>query len=651
MAPSERVAGTAEFHVEHVGGIDETELDVPPGVTVLTGKNATNRTSFLQAIMAAMGSDRATLKGDAEEGSVELVLDGRTYERTLERTGGSVRFGGEGYLDDPEEAELFSFLLETNEARRSVARGEDLHEIITRPVDVDALRREIERLEDRKAEVNDELATIESRQRDLPDLEQRRTELRREIEEKREALAATEEEIDASSRDVEQGREEEALEERLEELRSTRSELESVRREIESQQRSVDALERERGEYEAELEELPAAPTGDREHREEEIERLRERRGALSTEISELQSLIGYNEERLDERDYEVLASLDDATDAGGEAVTDRLLDDGAESVVCWTCGSTVDRGQIEETVDRLKELRSEKVEELDAVKSELEELKADRREARRRRDRRDELERKLEDVDDEIDRREDRVDALKDRRGELTDEVESLEAAVEDLESEEFEEVLALHREANQLEFEIDGLESDLEAVTEEIEAVEAEVERADGLRAEREELVEELADARTRIDRIEAEAVEAFNEHMDAVLEILEYENLERIWIERTQRTVREGRRTVERSVFELHIVRTTESGTAYEDTVEHLSESEREVMGLIFALAGYLVHDLHESVPFMLLDSLEAIDADRIAALVEYFSGYADYLVVALLPEDARALDESYTRVTEV
>jgi len=72
---------------------------------------------------------------------------------------------------------------------------------------------------------------------------------------------------------------------------------------------------------------------------------------------------------------------------------------------------------------------------------------------------------------------------------------------------------------------------------------------------------------------------------------------------------------------------------------------------VTGLVFALAGYLVHDVHEEVPFMLLDSLEAIDSDRIAALVDYLSEYASYLVVALLPEDAQALDDDYTRITDI
>ena len=134
---------------ENIGGIDSTKISIPPGVTVLTGKNATNRTSFLQSIMAAMGSNQATLKGDAEEGYVQLTLNDDTYEQTLTRAGDSVSFDGDGYLNDPEVGELFAFLLETNEARRSVARGDDLREIIMRPVDVDDIKDRIRKLEER----------------------------------------------------------------------------------------------------------------------------------------------------------------------------------------------------------------------------------------------------------------------------------------------------------------------------------------------------------------------------------------------------------------------------------------------------------------------------------------------------------------------
>lgn len=48
--------------VKNIGGINEAEQTFEPEVTVLAGRNATNRTSFLQAIMGASGSDQASLK-------------------------------------------------------------------------------------------------------------------------------------------------------------------------------------------------------------------------------------------------------------------------------------------------------------------------------------------------------------------------------------------------------------------------------------------------------------------------------------------------------------------------------------------------------------------------------------------------------------
>lgn len=65
-----------------------------------------------------------------------------------------------------------------------------------------------------------------------------------------------------------------------------------------------------------------------------------------------------------------------------------------------------------------------------------------------------------------------------------------------------------------------------------------------------------------------------------MQTILGVLDYENIERIWIERAEREVREGQPKVQRSVFDLHGVRSSDDGTTYEDTAVHLSESEREV-----------------------------------------------------------------------
>ena len=638
-------ARSAELVVRNVGGIDETAVAFEPGVTVLTGRNATNRTSLLRSVMAVVGSDDASLKADADEGRVELDVAGRTHVRTFTRTDGAVTTGGDPYLDDPELADLFAFLLESNEPRRSVARGADLRGLIMRPVDTASIQAEIRELERERSAIDDELDELAALKRELPDLESERTRLEDEIEEKRAALAAKEAEIESLDADVDETRDEKReLESRLDDLRERRARLEEVRSDVELQQESIESLTAERRELEAERDELPEAPIGDHEALESRVAELRDRKQRLEGELSDVQDVIGFNEERLDESGAGVASGLEDESGA----VTDALVDG---TVVCWTCGSEVAEERIERTLDQLRAVRQERLDEVRSLESELSQLKEEQRQHRQNQQRRESIEQTLAEIERELAERAERLDDLRDERERLADEVEDLEAAIESLESDDVGDVLDLHREANQLEFELGRLASDLDDVTDRIATVEDRLSTERQLTAQREEVSAELTDLRTRIDRIERSAVEAFNDHMERVLDILGYENLERIWIERVEREVTEGRQTVERTAFELHVVRNTDSGAAYEDTIDHLSESEREVTGLVFALAGYLVHDVHEQVPFMILDSLEAIDSARIAALVDYMAEYPEFLVVALLPEDAQALDDAHARITDI
>ncbi|WP_227377665.1 archaea-specific SMC-related protein [Haladaptatus halobius] len=642
-----------ELSASNIGGIDHTDVEFSPGVTVLMGRNATNRTSFLQAIMAALGSDQVTLKGDADKGSVELTIDDETYTRTLTRTNGVIKMSGNPYLDDTELAELFAFLLESNEARRAVARDDDLRDLIMRPVDTDTIQAEIDRCETEKQQIDTELETLDSLKQQHPNLEQKRTRLETEIEDKQAELEAKETELEEADTDISETRDEKAeLDEKLEELRETRSTLESVRFKISTEEDSIEALKDELAELETEQEQLPD-DAGETAEIEQEIQTRRERKQQLSSTLSELQTIIQFNEEMLQGTSPDVRSALapTTTTDEGSDgSITDQLVAD-SETVVCWTCGTEVDKQEIEATLERLRTLRQDTLGERSELDSEISEFEREKSNLETKQREREQTERRLSQINNELEDREDRLEDLRSERADLTDDIEKLEDEVEALEQEDYSEVLDLHKEANQLEFELERLESDLDDVEAEIEEIDAKLAEREQLEAQREEIQAELADLRTRIEQIEQNAVDEFNTHMETVLELLDYANLERIWIERTQQDVREGRRKVTKSVFSLHVIRSTESGTAYEDTIEHLSESEREVTGLVFALAGYLAHEVYEDVPFILLDSLEAIDSDRIATLVDYFSEYAGYLVAALLPEDAAALDDAYERVTEI
>jgi len=636
----------AELSVENIGGIENTTAQFQAGVTVLSGRNATNRTSLLQAIMAGLGSTDVSVKGDADEGTVELSIGGETYKRTLRRTKGGVTATGEAFLSDPTAADLFAFLLESNEARQVAMADQNLRDVIMRPIDTDEIQNEIDQLVEQRREVSEKLDDLEDLKRRLPTLETERTELREEIEATKTELAEIEEEIEDRDGDIQQGKaEEQALEEKLEQLSEKRSTLEDIRYELETEQQSLDSLRTEQKEVESEYEELPENATDHLSELDSRIESLRNSKQQLESELTEVQNIIRFNQELLEETDETVFNVFDDDS----ESVTDELLPD--ETVTCWTCGSDVESEQIETTVDKLRELSSETVAEINDIEQELDEVTDERRTRKDQQRRREQLERRQSELADEIERTESTIEELSSKRDSLREEIEEIETAVQELENDAYDELMELHRSANQLEYDLGGLESDLERVEENITTIEERLDEEDTLKEKRDELSDEISSLRTRIERIEQEATEKFNEHMDTVLQLLDYDNIARIWLERKETTVREGRQHVTKSVFDLHIIRQTASGTTYEDTIDNLSQSEREVTGLIFALSGYFAHDAYERVPFVLLDSVESIDAERIAALVDYLSDFASYLVVALLPEDAAALPDEYNRITDI
>lgn len=652
MSSTKDVVADVDLEAKNVGGIDRTSVAFEPGVTVLSGRNATNRTSLLEAIMAAHGSDRSSLKADAEAGRVELSMDDDTYECHLSRENGTVATSGTPYLEDVAVADLFAFLLEDNEARRAVERADDLRDIIMRPVDTEKIQAEIRELEDEKQNLDEQLEELETFERRLPDLEEEKTRLQERIEAKRSELETKQTELEEADASVDEERQAKAeLESNLDDLREAQSRLEDVRYELETERDALESLRTERADLESEHEALSGTPAGDLELVEDRLADRHDRKQSITADLNQLQTIIQFNEEMLDSSGMELREALDDRpSEEDGGSVTDQLVD-GEDTVTCWTCGTSADEERITGMVDDLREFRQRKLQERRELTAEIDELQAEKQDLESQQRRRERIERELAEHDDQIDESETTNEDLEARREDLLDRVATLEETVEELEQQEQTELLDLHKEVNQLEFDLERLEDELEEVDTEIRSVEDRLDDRQSIEMRREEVQADLEDLRTKVDRIEQEAVEEFNDHMEVVLGELGFENIERVWIERTEREVREGRRTVSKNAFDLHVVRETDEGTVYEDSAHHLSESEQEVVGLVFGLAGYLVHDVHESVPFMLLDSLEAIDSRRIAMLVDYFAEYADYLVVALLEEDAAALDDRYARITDI
>jgi chromosome segregation ATPase len=635
---------SVDIRIQNIGGIDETSIQIHSGVTALVGENATNRTSLLQAIAAALGTDSYTLKSDAEAGEVTMTMREGTYVRRLRRENGHVESEGDSVLENPALAELFAVLVDSNDVRRAVREGRDLREVILEPVDIDEIHSQITELVDRRREIDRELDRLEILDDELTELELERTRQTEKLEEIETELAETRAKLDGlqSERgDRERSAIEAELDEKLTQLGDTRDELERVTAKKESEQKRLTSLRENRATIRHQYESQTPPDEAELARLEERLDVLRDRQRSLSSTITELQQVIRFNEDRLAESESLVHGELGD----GDQSVTDRL-DPASETVTCWTCGSTVEQQSIEQMVGQLKDLREEKTEEKRQTASEIADVRDGIEQMRTRRQEYEELDEQLTALEAKIEDSEATVADLETRSDALEAKREELEAAVEQLQETQQDELLELRQRASELEYEKGRIEGELDSVTTQIAETEQELTAREELLDERETIVAELRDLRTRIERIERNAVEAFNTHMAELLDILEYENIGRIWVEQTETEIADGSGDTTQRTFELHVVREGDDGAMYEDTIDHLSESEREITGLVVALAGYLVHDVHESVPFMLLDSVEMIDGERLVDLVSYLEEYVPYLVVVLLPDHARTFERRLT-----
>ena len=628
-------------YAENVGGLSESEVTLQPGVTVLRGKNATGRTSLLKGLTGVLGGSVPALKGDAAEGCIQLEWGDDIYNQQLRRENGSVQTSGRTVTERHELVDLFVSLTEDNPARRAVVQDDDLRDIIMRPVDTDAIQRRIEELQGERNRIGQRLRSIESELDRHTSVTSRKTSIRNELSELNDRITELREQLteyDANPKEAEQ------VEEALRSLEERKQELESISNRIRTNEDTLEALRDERTELQTEQNSMETS--------EEELARietklseLTSQERSLATSINDLSAIVEFNEELVSDTNSEFLHS--DGVDS-----TVTKLNPMSESVQCWTCGSQVNRDQVSNRLDELRSVIEEKRAERTEVQSRVEDLRGKQEELQDEIERRDELSRRLDEVSTEIARRKQKLGSLRDRRNETRQQLSSLKEFVSERDALQEGELMDQYQRLSELEYERGQLEEELSSVREEIAALDRLADEQEQLRAQQDEIREELEGQRTQIRDLEESAIEAFNEHMNEILGVLDYRNVARIWIERKTGTEFEsshgGYRGGSATRFELHIVRESDQGAGYEDTVANLSESEREVVGLIIALAGYLVHNVYEVVPMILLDSLEAVDADRIADLVGYFREYTSYLVVALLPEDANALGDGCVHI---
>jgi predicted nucleic acid-binding Zn-ribbon protein len=622
--------GQWRLDVRNVGGIEDASVTLDPGVTVVAGENASNKSSLLGSLGGVLGGPHPPLRGGCDAGSVTLDTGGERYALDLRRRDGeTVVADATPYAAETTLVDLFVVLGEENPIRRAVVDDGDLHDLLMRPVDTAEIDAEIERLRERRDDIDERVAALDDRVDDLPELEVRA----RQLTDERDDVAARLDEKRAALDEAEYREAAEATRTILDDLKAAREERERLRERRDTKRRAVESLRDDLESVEERLAE--SAPEGVEsvetrlEAVEDELRRLRGRKGRLDETINALSPIVELN------RDFLAETRLPETLDAA-DALDDLQPETG--TVTCWTCGQPVERAEIEAQVEAVEAILREKRAERATVADRIDDLGAERADLDARRDERADLVERRRRLERDIEERERTLADLESRLDDASDRITALEADLDATDA--AADIVERHREVSDLEYERGRLERQLAEVEGRIEAAEEAKAERESLREERSAVGDRLAACRERVERIERETVETVNECLERVLDRLAYGGLERVWIER--------REDETGTTFDLQVVRTTDDGGVYRAPVATLSKSEREVVGLVIALAGYLVYDVAETVPAVVVDAIEMLDAERIGGLLDFFADHAHYVVAAVLPEEADRLRERFETV---
>lgn len=566
---------TWDISVQNIGGILEGEASIEPGANAVRGANWQGKSSFVQAIETALGTETALTDG-RDSGWVTLETPDGEYRVELRRTNGTVSRIDTPYLDteyDRVRADLYAFLDEKNLIRAAVRRGDDLEEYLTRPLELENIDEQIKRKKSERSQVKSELETAEEAANEIVSVEKRISSLENELDE----LEAEREQISDS----------EPQEENQETLSDLRAERDQQQQNIDRLENTLERATERLSERRSELDELTVP---DNQDFESELAELRSEMQSAEHDIDIVQDIYSANKRLLDEDRIELLADVEHG-----------LAED---TITCWVCDSQTTKSDIEDRLEALHRRLSELQQDVKEYRTRFEDLEERRDELRTKRRRRSDLQDEIADLEETISDREQSLENARSRLEELEERIEEVSESV----SERDERL-------TDIESNIKYNRRELEEAHEKKETLERRAGRREMLCEERDQLTQEIRDLRNRKQEMKRRTREEFEA---AAADI----------IERFDTSYDAARLTSE---FELVIAR-----DGREISIDALSESEIELLGIVAALAGYEAFDVHDDVPVILADGLGSLDEDNLETLVDLLAERADYLVFTSYPE---------------
>lgn len=594
------------LEIENIGGIRYGETTLTPGPNIVQASNFQGKSSLLAAIQTVMGTtgqfgETHPLTEGADEGHVTLETDDTTLTTTLEgSTGPSGRVvsrSGDTYLTDEQDqitARLFAFLGEDNPIRAAVREKdqERLTELLKKPLETENIDMRIDSLQIDVADLETEQRQADKAKEKLPAAQEDVTQLEKELEELRERQEELEEKVDEDT-----------------EQRDLRNELTSKQSDLDRKESKLERLEnqieRRENQLENKREELEELEIPDELDLDTDVSEKQDRVEELELKIDLLGDLYRSNKAVLDENEVALITDVE------------RSLS--GDTFGCFVCGEDTTEEEVRERLDGIREKKQELETEKDELDSEIEEIQDRKQEIRTNRNKKEQLEEDIKGLKVDIQEDEREVEGLKEEIEALKEEIEELEAEYEEAEEEEEE----FSSELKTVQQKIGTKENELSRAEDKLERLEEEASELEEIEAELGEKEAELEELKKRKDEKYSELADQFDNAMDDILATFA-PGFDGAYLNKKKNQD-------ESYEFEVNLAR--DGRTA---DLDNLSEGERELVGIVTALAGYRTFDVDERVPCILLDGIGQLAAEHIRHMIEYLEDTTEILVTTAYPE---------------
>lgn len=616
--------------VENIGGLKHIEADIIPGLNVIEQPNASGKTSFLRAfslLLTPSGNYKDLeyiLRSMSAEGFISITdHNGNLIKKTISRNKNTITVAGDD-LVSPEISTLvkrFAIGGHDNEILLAIRAGQNLKSLIgTDNNIIEQLKNEIKRKESNLTALTEDLNKDANAPHQKILAEKKRDALLKELSQLEEKYAALKKQHDSiAMTGVESETDsKEKLKAKSAELQQIESKINDSNKMIKNKTALIEKLSKEIQSLRNSIEQIGEVDTRETDKIKKEIQNIEykiqkaiSQQSTLDMTIQTAKKIIKDLEEN---PQANILDSLSENShvscpvcgqDAGIKIIKDHinsLMDQRARTQTSIT-NFEKEKANISKKLDELIQKKTEITTTISLIKS---------KEAA-------------------INNENSNIGIMNQAIEKMEDDTEKLNAEIKKLSKSINNKVVNVTIDIAKTTESIGQKKTAIENLNDEIKSYDAVIRGIDNKKLSVAEMKKDVENTMAELHKIELKIQEQFNQIIPNVYSILGFgSNISRISLEQN---------------YDLVVSRTTDKDSIYRDmdSIKTLSKSELEVIGIAVMISGYIVNNLKEYFPYILLDELTFLDNKRLKALMDYMEKIAVSIILTKLPPEVEKIGQ--------